>query len=190
MALAGFRFSELGDQFPATTIQVLGDRAALCVQTKTAFALPLGANAIIGNEFPVMFHKSLRGFKRLLRTSQAFVKGKSDQKRSTGSGRAGSPVIGLASGHHVLTRPSSASPAGVGCPLGGYVGIESRWDSGTSYCHLSLSTRRIAAVLNERGVKTSRGGKWQSMKVGRLLDRLGLAESSDPGLGRVVARGG
>jgi DNA invertase Pin-like site-specific DNA recombinase len=38
-----------------------------------------------------------------------------------------------------------------------------------------LSTRRIAAVLNERGVETSRGGKWQSMTVARLLDRLGLA---------------
>jgi Recombinase len=38
-----------------------------------------------------------------------------------------------------------------------------------------LSTRRIAAVLNERGVETARGGKWQSMTVARLLDRLGLA---------------
>ena len=35
-----------------------------------------------------------------------------------------------------------------------------------------LSTRKIAAVLNERGVETARGGKWQSMTVARLLDRL------------------
>jgi DNA invertase Pin-like site-specific DNA recombinase len=37
-----------------------------------------------------------------------------------------------------------------------------------------LSTRRIAAVLNERGIETSRGGRWQPMTVARLLDRLGL----------------
>ena len=37
-----------------------------------------------------------------------------------------------------------------------------------------LSTRRIAAALNERGIETARGGKWQSMTVARLLDRLGL----------------
>jgi DNA invertase Pin-like site-specific DNA recombinase len=38
-----------------------------------------------------------------------------------------------------------------------------------------LSTRRIAAALNERGVETSRGGRWQPMTVARLLDRLGLS---------------
>jgi hypothetical protein len=37
-----------------------------------------------------------------------------------------------------------------------------------------LSTRRIAAALNERGIETSRGGRWQPMTVARLLDRLGL----------------
>jgi hypothetical protein len=37
-----------------------------------------------------------------------------------------------------------------------------------------LSTRRIAAALNERGVEAARGGKWQPMTVARLLDRLGL----------------
>ncbi|MFG3593796.1 recombinase family protein [Bradyrhizobium sp. RDI18] len=37
-----------------------------------------------------------------------------------------------------------------------------------------LSTRRIAAALNEQGVETSRGGRWQPMTVARLLDRLGL----------------
>ena len=37
-----------------------------------------------------------------------------------------------------------------------------------------LSTRRIATALNERGIETARGGKWQSMTVARLLDRLGL----------------
>ena len=39
-----------------------------------------------------------------------------------------------------------------------------------------LSTRGIAAALNERGIETSRGGRWQPMTVARLLDRLGLAE--------------
>ena len=37
-----------------------------------------------------------------------------------------------------------------------------------------LSTRRIAAVLNERGIETSRGGRWQPMTVARLLGRLGF----------------
>jgi len=37
-----------------------------------------------------------------------------------------------------------------------------------------LSIRRIAAALNERGIETSRGGRWQPMTVARLLDRLGL----------------
>jgi DNA invertase Pin-like site-specific DNA recombinase len=32
----------------------------------------------------------------------------------------------------------------------------------------------IAAALNERGVRTVRGGQWQSPQVMRLLDRLGL----------------
>lgn len=37
---------------------------------------------------------------------------------------------------------------------------------------LHLSSRAIAAVLNERGIKTSRGGVWQSETVLRLIDRL------------------
>jgi hypothetical protein len=36
-----------------------------------------------------------------------------------------------------------------------------------------LTTRTIAAALNERGIRTARGGRWQSMTVIRLLDRLG-----------------
>src|SRR5262249_54450148 len=36
------------------------------------------------------------------------------------------------------------------------------------------STRAIAAALNDRGVRTVRGGQWQSQTVIRLLDRLGL----------------
>ena len=43
-----------------------------------------------------------------------------------------------------------------------------------------LSTRRIAAVLNERGIETARGGRWQPMTVARLLDRLGLDGVIDP----------
>jgi DNA invertase Pin-like site-specific DNA recombinase len=34
--------------------------------------------------------------------------------------------------------------------------------------------RAIAATLNARGIKTARGGQWQSPQVMRLLDRLGL----------------
>jgi DNA invertase Pin-like site-specific DNA recombinase len=37
-----------------------------------------------------------------------------------------------------------------------------------------LSTRAIAAALNERGIATVRGGQWQSPQVMRLLDRFGL----------------
>ena len=37
-----------------------------------------------------------------------------------------------------------------------------------------ISTRKIAAVLNERGIETARGSKWQSMTVARLLDRLAV----------------
>jgi hypothetical protein len=37
-----------------------------------------------------------------------------------------------------------------------------------------LSTRRIAAIPNERKVATPRGGKWSSVTVMRLLNRLGL----------------
>jgi DNA invertase Pin-like site-specific DNA recombinase len=37
-----------------------------------------------------------------------------------------------------------------------------------------LTTRAIAKVLNDRGIKTARGGAWQSPQVMRLLDRLGL----------------
>jgi hypothetical protein len=36
------------------------------------------------------------------------------------------------------------------------------------------STRAIAAALNDRGIKTAHGGRWQSMTVTRLLDRPGL----------------
>jgi len=36
------------------------------------------------------------------------------------------------------------------------------------------TTRAIAKVLNDRGIKTVRGGAWQSPQVMRLLDRLGL----------------
>jgi DNA invertase Pin-like site-specific DNA recombinase len=37
---------------------------------------------------------------------------------------------------------------------------------------INLSSRRIAAILNERGVTTERGGQWQSATVIRLLERL------------------
>ncbi|MGY3621242.1 recombinase family protein [Bradyrhizobium sp. USDA 10063] len=37
-----------------------------------------------------------------------------------------------------------------------------------------LSTRRIAAILNEDGHTTQRGGEWSSVTVMRLLDRLKL----------------
>jgi DNA invertase Pin-like site-specific DNA recombinase len=36
------------------------------------------------------------------------------------------------------------------------------------------TTRAIAKALNDRGIKTVRGGQWQSPQVMRLLDRLGL----------------
>jgi DNA invertase Pin-like site-specific DNA recombinase len=38
------------------------------------------------------------------------------------------------------------------------------------------TTRAIAAALNERGIKTARGGRWQSQTVIRLLDRLGVPD--------------
>jgi DNA invertase Pin-like site-specific DNA recombinase len=34
--------------------------------------------------------------------------------------------------------------------------------------------RAIAQALNDRGIKTARGGQWQSSQVMRLLDRLGV----------------
>lgn len=34
--------------------------------------------------------------------------------------------------------------------------------------------RAIAAALNDRGIRTTRGGEWRSMTGTRLLDRLGL----------------
>jgi DNA invertase Pin-like site-specific DNA recombinase len=37
-----------------------------------------------------------------------------------------------------------------------------------------LSSRQIAAELTLRGIATSRGGKWQSPTVLRMIDRLGL----------------
>lgn len=37
---------------------------------------------------------------------------------------------------------------------------------------INLSSRRIAAFLNERDVKSPRGGKWQSETVLRLIERL------------------
>ena len=36
------------------------------------------------------------------------------------------------------------------------------------------TTRAIAKALNARGIKTARGGQWQSPQVMRLLNRLGL----------------
>jgi len=36
------------------------------------------------------------------------------------------------------------------------------------------TTRVIAKALNDRGIRTARGGQWQSPQVMRLLDRLGL----------------
>jgi DNA invertase Pin-like site-specific DNA recombinase len=36
------------------------------------------------------------------------------------------------------------------------------------------ATRAIAKALNDRGIKTVRGGQWQSPQIMRLLDRLGL----------------
>ena len=35
-----------------------------------------------------------------------------------------------------------------------------------------LPAKRISAILNERGIATARGGKWQATQVIRLLDRL------------------
>jgi DNA invertase Pin-like site-specific DNA recombinase len=37
---------------------------------------------------------------------------------------------------------------------------------------LALSSRRIAAALNERGIATADGGVWQSAQVIRLINRL------------------
>jgi DNA invertase Pin-like site-specific DNA recombinase len=37
---------------------------------------------------------------------------------------------------------------------------------------INLSSRRIAAILNERGIKTQTGGAWQSATVIRLINRL------------------
>lgn len=37
---------------------------------------------------------------------------------------------------------------------------------------INLSTRRIASILNERGIATPTGGKWHSATVVRLIDRL------------------
>jgi DNA invertase Pin-like site-specific DNA recombinase len=36
------------------------------------------------------------------------------------------------------------------------------------------TTRALAKALNDRGIKTVRGGQWQSPQIMRLLDRLGL----------------
>lgn len=38
----------------------------------------------------------------------------------------------------------------------------------------TMSSREIAADLNERGLKTSRGGRWSSRTVLRVLHRLGM----------------
>ena len=43
-----------------------------------------------------------------------------------------------------------------------------------------LSTRGIAAALNERGIETSRGGRWQPMTVARLLNRLSQRAAAPP----------
>lgn len=40
---------------------------------------------------------------------------------------------------------------------------------------INLSSRRIASFLNDQGVKTETGGKWSSMTVLRLIDRLEIA---------------
>ena len=37
-----------------------------------------------------------------------------------------------------------------------------------------LTTPAITVELSRRGIKTARGGAWQSPQVMRLLDRLGL----------------
>ena len=34
-----------------------------------------------------------------------------------------------------------------------------------------MSLRQVAATLNERGVKTARGGRWQAVTVGNVLAR-------------------
>jgi hypothetical protein len=37
---------------------------------------------------------------------------------------------------------------------------------------INLSSRRIASFLNDQGVATPQGGKWQSQTVLRLIERL------------------
>jgi DNA invertase Pin-like site-specific DNA recombinase len=49
----------------------------------------------------------------------------------------------------------------------------------------NLPARRISAILNDRGVTTPRGGKWQATQVIRLLSRLHF---SDDNLGLSPAR--
>jgi DNA invertase Pin-like site-specific DNA recombinase len=42
----------------------------------------------------------------------------------------------------------------------------------------SLSAKRISLILNDRGITTPRGGKWQATQVIRLINRLGLAPAA------------
>jgi hypothetical protein len=47
-------------------------------------------------------------------------------------------------------------------------------DAVTPLARAGLTTRAIAAVLNDRGLKPPRGGAWQSPQIMRLLARLEL----------------
>lgn len=45
------------------------------------------------------------------------------------------------------------------------------------YISRGKSHRQIAEALNERGIKTYRGGKWQRTQVQRMVSRLGISGS-------------
>jgi DNA invertase Pin-like site-specific DNA recombinase len=47
---------------------------------------------------------------------------------------------------------------------------------------INLSSRRIASFLNDQGVKTERGGAWQSATVLRLIERLQVSAASQASL--------
>lgn len=46
----------------------------------------------------------------------------------------------------------------------------------------NLPAKRISVILNDRGVATARGGKWQATQVIRLLSRLRLSGDDLGGL--------